>query len=324
VNFRIRSVVAIVLAVGLCVSGLAAPSAHAAPKPKLTTAKVTTTFDTSVGSYTYTYVKPKLSGVKSSVKKKVEKEINAFFASAISLQKTFVDDDLLCVPEYDPKNATLSGKLSGGIYKSRYLSVHLTVSGPGCGDGFWLLATEAWVNIDLKTGKAVKLSTFVDNRKNVFFLEVGRAIAKKSADGWPPLGAPGRETLSSWKRGHAGWTVNSKGVKLYYYEEHSGTSAYQVKWERILKPGQVSGKKKYTSNASYSCSDDSKRKKVTVQGNLVTVKTPWETFYGVRGKSKKVVVWSKNYAPNGGGLSQVTFASATSKTAKKFTQLNYC
>ncbi len=98
-NFRIRSVVvAIVLAVGLSVSGLAAPSAHAAPKPKLTTAKVTTTFDTSVGSYTYTYVKPKLSGVKSSVKKKVEKEINAFFASAISLQKTFVDDDLLCVP----------------------------------------------------------------------------------------------------------------------------------------------------------------------------------------------------------------------------------
>ena len=56
----------------------------------------------------------------------------------------------------------------------------------------------------------------------------------------------------------------------------------------------------------------------------MTVKTPWETFYGVRGKSKKVVVWSKNYAPNGGGLSEVVFTSATSKKAAEFHQLNYC
>jgi hypothetical protein len=43
----------------------------------------------------------------------------------------------------------------------------------------------------------------------------------------------------------------------------------------------------------------------------------------VRGKSKKILVWS-NYRPYGGGLSEVAFTSATSKTATRFTQLNYC
>ena len=322
-NFRIRSVVvALVLAVGLSVSGLAAPSAQAAPTPKLTTTSVTTSFKTSVGSYTYTYPKAKLSGVKASVKKKVEAKINAFFGSAISSQKVYdTDIEQSCYPDYDLKDMNIKGKLEGGVYKTRYLSVYFEVVAPGCYDGP-SPSKEDWLNIDLKTGKTVKLSKFVDNRKNVFLLEVGRAIAKKEAEGWMILGNYGRDTLSSWK-GYPGWTVSSKGVRVYYGWDIP-IASYQVKWERILKPGQVSGKKKYTSKARYACSDDSKSKKVAVQGNFVTVKTPWETFYGVRGKSKKVVVWSKNYAPNGGGLSEVVFTSATSKKAAEFHQLNYC
>ena len=322
-NFRIRSVVvAIVLAVGLCVSGVAAPSAQAAPKPKLTTTSVTTSFKTSVGSYKYTYPKAKLSGVKASVKKKIEAEITAFFKSAISSQKMYDEDiEESCYPDYDLKHMNIKGKLEGGVYKSRYLSVYLELAAPGCYDAP-SPSKEGWLNIDLKTGKTVRLSKFVDNRKNVFYLEVGRAIAKKEAEGWMILGNHGRDTLSSWK-GYSGWTVSSKGVKVYYGWDIPMAS-YQVKWERILKPGQVAGKKKYTSKARYSCSDDSKSKKVTVQGNFVTVQTPWETFHGVRGKSKKVLVWSKNYGPSGGGLSEVTFTSATSKAAKYFTQRNYC
>ena len=39
--------------------------------------------------------------------------------------------------------------------------------------------------------------------------------------------------------------------------------------------------------------------------------------------SHAILVWS-NYRPYGGGLSEVAFTSATSKTATRFTQLNYC
>lgn len=329
-------VTALALTAGLWAAG---PATAEAATPKLRQQTVTTTFTTPVGAYTYTYKKPVLSGVKKSVKKQLDSQIAAFFGQAISRQKAA---DRRCVNDYDPADpgsfdpweawrpeyARLTGQTEGGIYGKRYLSIHLEWSAFGC-ENFSGIGNDKWLNIDLKTGKPVKLSKFVNNKGSAFDYAVGIAIAQQGtkADGgteepcwsgvwcftrWPYEVADRRwPGPSAWKR-IAGWTVDSKGVKVYFRLDGGTLAKYRVPWNSINKAGV---KLRKTTTKAVPEGDGPGRYTVVQEGRLVTVKRGSAKWVGIRPAGSKTarlfMIWQGQYTP---GFS-VQFRSKTSSRA---------
>jgi hypothetical protein len=189
------------------------------------------------------------------------------------------------------------------------------------------IVANKYLNIDLVTGKTVKLSRFVNDSRGVFAFEIGSAMARSSTrdsgGGFGDLW--GRNTIAEW-RGFRGWAATGSGVWVYF-EWEGYVQPYLVRWERILKPGTATGKK-VVSTARYTCSDTTYRLRVTVRGNLVKVVVPDQTVqYGVRGKSRTIVVHDAAGSLDGNGdmiRGILTFASAKSKRAISWQSLNYC
>jgi hypothetical protein len=284
---------------------------------------VTTQFRTSLGTHTYRYSKPALHGVKTAVATSVNQTVDAFFGQAIASQ-TAADAACLADGEVAVDTLPLEGHTDGSVYKGRYLSVHLEWVAPGCDDPTGLIG-DKWINLDLKTGRTIKLSKFADDRHAVFAGEIAAAMMRSpqrnTTDGYGDYF--GRVTIAAW-RDFDGWTVEKDGVRVYYHWEQF-IDSYLVRWERVLKPGSVKGS---TTNsfASYTCSDTTYRLRVTVRGGLVAVKPPdGTTEYGVRGRARTVLVHSSSDLSDGGpAIGKLTFASKASKRAISYVSLSYC
>lgn len=232
-----------------------------------------------------------LSGVSKAVRKSVQSQVTAFFSTASPTG-------------WGNEVCDLSGSTKGEIYKGRYLSV--LMQWHGCTHVHSLKT----LNIDLKTGKPVKLSQFLDNRKNVFWNVLNREA--------------GFDTSGVWRS----WNVGSKGVKAYAFDGESWFYSVTVPWNKVLKPGKTAGKKKYSSKAPLRCMGAGKAK-VTVQGSLVTATYTYSgggaiRFYGVRGSAKTTVAMTPKYSPSGGSTVKITFASKSSKVATLVTPLDFC
>jgi hypothetical protein len=324
---------ALALALGLCLNPLGAQEAVAST-PQVKIQAVQASFQTPIRGYTFSYTTPVLSGVKPAVRAAVDKAATAFFATAISSQKA---SDAACIangiePDTDPAYSQVSGTTSGGIYAKRYLSVHLEWAALGCDDPYGIIG-DKWLNLDLRSGKPVSLTKFVNTANNAFDYAVGIAIAEKGADengpcwygggchfSWPNGPADSRwPDLSAWKHPQ-GWTISSAGVTVYFSWEGS-IYPYLITWSSITKAGK---KMKKTVTTKVPTIQAPGQVTVAQTGTLVTI--PAAAGYklvGIRpagSKTAKLFYVSTNdgevsYTP---GYS-VVFAS---KTSRKATQAN--
>jgi hypothetical protein len=134
----------------------------AAANYKLVSVSVKTTINTKLDKYSYSSKRPTVQGVPAKVKKIVDKKVAAFYKGAqVWKQK----EDANCKVK-DRKTgkfkSNFDGAFDGTIYRNRYLSVIMWWGYVGIGGcNAWFGAIGGSLNIDLKTGKTVKLSKFV-------------------------------------------------------------------------------------------------------------------------------------------------------------------
>ncbi|MDR1767052.1 MAG: hypothetical protein LBR32_01220 [Propionibacteriaceae bacterium] len=283
---------------------------------KLTWTTKKADFKTAAASYAYSYELPQFKGVKASVAKAVKAKVKAFFAKTAAERKQ-ADKGLTA-----ETSACLSGStpwaqaaIDGDIYNNRYFSAFLTRRGLACDtNANW--HDELSLTIDLKTGKAAARSKFVDNRKNLFNMEVLAAITK--AGDFYDTAYNYSMAPAKWKKVD-GWRVSASGVHAYLVDDKGAAYGYLVKWDRVLAPGQTEGKKS-TGKVVYTCSDFDVDFDLAYQGDLVKAKSDTVTLYGVRGKAKTILLTQggKPY------LWQLTFASKTSKQATTISALFAC
>lgn len=266
--------------------------AEAASGPTYTVQSITRTFNTSVATYTFTYQKPVVGGVSAAVAASVDNKVDAFFASAVEWRTV---GDLDCADtEEIPTN--LSGDTQGGLFRGRYLSVHLSWDVASCYD-YRLPLANRWLNIDLTTGKSVKLSALVANPGGVRNQAIDDRLEAANQLEW-------------WQaKDLAGWTISNSGLKAYFTWEGEA-SGYLVPWKNLVKPDWKSKRVTVTKNVKrYINGDLSGRATVSVQGNVVKVDGRILTYRGVRRDA---------YSVNrdlGAGLG-VRFAKSTSAVAK--------
>jgi uncharacterized repeat protein (TIGR02543 family) len=212
--------------------------------PKLSWQRVTMTFTTAYQTYSFSYDKPVVSGVKAKVAKTVDSAAVKFYTNMVASLKKY-DASLTASEIADCKangvKGTLSGKRnaalikgksnSASIYKSRYLSVYLGVSGFSC-DTEMGYAGSKTLNIDLKTGKSVPLSKFASNKGNAL---VKQLVNRAKAYG-PPYSYSSASDIKKYYLGKdKKWTVSSKGVTVYFHWELFDDGML-VKWPKIKKP----------------------------------------------------------------------------------------
>lgn len=299
-----------------------------AATPKVHWVRTSTTFTTAFATYSYDYDRPIVSGVAKKISGAVDRTLVTFFTKAIETIKKYdasLSPQELAQCRLAGTEAGVTGKRSADsaatIYSKRYLSIHVSWDAWSCQTTMGLL-DDKYLNIDLKTGKSVKLSRLVDDQRGLFALEVGAAMARspqRDPDGG--LGDwHGRNTIAEW-RDFNDWTAGPGGVTVYFSWE-GFIESYLIRWERILKPHSVKGRKTISS-AAYSCSDTHYRLRVTVQGGLAAVRTPdGSTEYGVRGRSRTIWVHATDHDQV--IIGQLTFASATSKRATQYHSFSYC
>ena len=286
---RIRHLLGCAAAVvGLAGGSLVAPftvaPAEAASKPAYSIKKVKKRFTTNLQSYTYIYTKPVVTGIKLSVKASIDKQVDKFFRRAITER---IKGDRDCEEPSDAWPALQpSGRTKGGLYQGRYLSVFLHWDATGCGDHMGLMDSKS-LNVDVKTGKPMKLSHFAEMESLGY--AVGVAIAGKGAypnepcwtgfgcpDRWNGAADPRRPDLASWKHPH-GWIVEKAGVTVYYRWE-DWIDSYPVKWASIVKPGvKVKTSTSRNVKTNYGCTVS-----VVQKGTLVSIKNGSMQWKGVR------------------------------------------
>ncbi len=145
------------------------------------------------------------------------------------------------------------------------------------------------LNVDVKTGKAVRLAQFAEPES--FGYAVGVAIAGEGArpnkpcwtgfgcpDRWPGYADMRRRDLASWKRPN-GWTVGNAGITVYYRWE-DWVDSYPVKWASIVKPGvKVKTSTSKNVKTNYGCTIS-----VVQKGTLVSVGYGSMQWRGIRPK----------------------------------------
>lgn len=287
-----RRLLTAVLALTLAMAGVAVlpEPAQAAGKPKLTFVTVKSAFPTEhCGTYTLPHRKPVLRNSTKANAAKVEDTYNSALAAA---QRDALDEynyqirhvleafgELAC---YEP---TLKVTTTGSIYKGRYVSLASTwTGGDHAADGVRTL------NLDLKTGKKVKVTTFASEKHKLFSWATCAALIKKvkKATGVEPEEyCPG----SDQRRSLEGWTVSTGGIQVYGY---SGWSLYKatLPWSTLIKANYTKSTKKATKKVPGvldACGSTKTTGTVTVQGNLVTL---WSSesrrpYYGVKSDGKQ-------------------------------------
>jgi hypothetical protein len=326
-----------VIAVALAGAVVAPTPAQAAgkSKPKLTFATVTRDFSTDCGVFKLSHRKPVLTGSTPAAAKRIDSAFEAIYQEWAGPAREHFD-----------YNAELDGSCrrqphfkvgtTGSIYQNRYLSLAYTWTGD------WYSASQDGVRtltIDLKTGKPVKLSTFVSNKGKLFTWAACKALMAKA----PNTGGDDRDSQqyycpnTEWQRKLDGWVVSKDGVQVYGSGDQ-GLYKATLPWTRLIKASYTKAKKTTTKKVPGTlrsdCGSPKITSKVTVQGNLVTVRDSWSkqnTYYGVKSSGKKVGgKWRVTVAlPDYGTTyddtkAYVYFKSKGSSKAVKYTAFAYC
>ncbi len=293
--------------------------------PHYRTQLVTRAFTTDVGTYTYRYTKPVVTGVAASIAESIDSQAVTFFESAIAARTAA---DLECEPDYDPYDPLYgspfspSGSSVGGLYGDRYLSVFLDWEATGC-SGYMGLGDSTWLNIDLATGAEVSLGTFVRPGDDAFAYAVGIAIAERDVDDscwsgasscrkrWAEGCADTRwPDVSSWQRPD-GWVVSELGVAVYFLWPDM-LESYLVPWKSI----NVAADALTTATARDVPARMGARVTVVQQGHLVTVESGKTRWRGIRpigsDTAKLFLIGEDEHGPTYAPGYSVRFASATS------------
>lgn len=199
----------------------------------------------------------------------------------------------------------MSARAEGAIYKGRYLSVVTELRG-------WDVRS---LNLDLKTGKTVKLSKFVSNKAHVFDFAKCDAI-NRALRGGIICGGGFPEVFA--------WRVTDKGVRIFSGYEGAPVD-FLVPSKCIVKPSYKKQKKYVTKNVPtqsyYTDSVKPAKTKVTVQGNLITVLADGRSYYGVRGFGKVdtngKLAWTPVFAPGEWGEEPTRYVAFASKSSNK-------
>lgn len=107
-----------------------------------------------------------------------------------------------------------SGKVSSAVYKKRYASALISLSGLTCDRPAHSFDGSYGLTINLRTGKLMKRTAFVTAKPSAVTKVARRALARKHA-----LDAAYASTPSSWM-------VSSSGV-TYYYDPYAAGPYYQ-------------------------------------------------------------------------------------------------
>lgn len=305
-----RRLLTFVVALGVAMTGsvVSAESAQAATKPKLTFVTVKRAFTSEYcGTFTLSHRKPVL---RNSTKANAAKVTATFESALATAQRSWISEYdsynyqlRLYTGELDCFKPSFSVKTTGSIYQGRYVSLASTwIGGDHSPDGVRTL------NLDLKTGKKVKISTFVSNKGNLFSWATCRALMKK-ADKTLGYGGDQQQYCpdQSPRRALEGWTVSSSGVQVF------GLSTWEmvkttIPWSKLVKANYAKSKKKVTKRVPgkviTNCGTWKFTGTVTVQGNLVTMRhrpSQGVTYYGVKSSGKKSGgAWRVPLTPYGG------------------------
>lgn len=276
---RMASLVTALVLAAAVVPAAGTTEAAAATKPKLTITTRTETIQTPCGPVRYRAELPVLTGSTAANRARVKsfagfirKEILAEFRGASASE---------CRDYWS--RITFTTDSSGSMYKGRYVSVMASWHG---GDMHGNLRT---LNLDLKTGKTVKVTTFVSNKGRVFTwakCTAFRKLAAYLADQF----CPGSPTYTPT----VGWTVSTKGIRVYGWGDNALFYSPRIAWSKLVKASYNKAKKHTTKGVPMrsECRRLTGKSTVTVQGGLVVVKTPRadgldsKSLYGVRTAGK--------------------------------------
>ncbi|WP_169924520.1 RsiV family protein [Flavimobilis soli] len=322
-----------VLAVGIALSGAIAAPAAAAPAPtaagpvaaaktapSLTVTKKTTSTTTKPFPLTTTSRMPVLKGATAKNRALVTKNAKALLAAERSMVASWRES---CGGSA-PSSITVTN-VSKAVYKKRYASVTMVFdSDAGC-DGVTQQSARSFT-LDLKTGKKVKLSKFMAPKAAATRAAIVTALHEqnpKCVDDQLTAYAGDPRSLPATP---AGWTVSSKGVRVWFnrYEVAPGACgavSALVPWRDVASSAQLKGKR--TSRVYVS---DLKKvgsiytgsiTVLSVQGKHVARLDGWlysEAYctLGVR-TGKKV----RGFLPGGGIRHNFTLAGTTKKPTLK-------
>lgn len=266
----LRGLLVLLVGLGMVLGPLGLVPTEAASPPKLTFKTEKVKLKLKCGKVTVKIKKPVLKGSTKSNRSKVAKW-------ADWLEKELLKDaksDRYFCEEVMPAFGTTA---SGDLYQGRYVSVMMAWEG-----GFQAGNLKT-LNLDLKTGKTVKLSEFASNKGRVF--DFAQCLAFDEKHGEYEYWYAHLCSAES-PRPPVGWRVTKKGIRTYVLWEGWNVSAL-VPWKHIVKPSYKKQKKHVTKNvptlSPHSDELVSSDTRVTVQGNLVTVVAAGRSYYGAKG-----------------------------------------
>lgn len=329
----------VALALALTGTVVAAPAAEAAAKPTVSFVTIKRDVQTRLcGKHTLSHKKAVLTGSTAANAAKVEKAFEAVYRDWVDVAVKHYDGNAEMDGQCPTGHTIFKVTTTGAIYQNRYVSLAHTWTGS------WLSASLDGVRtltFDLKTGKSVKQSTFVANKGNMFSWAACKALIAKAPD--TGAGHDGQEDYcpdSEYPRALDGWTVNKDGVTVYGSGD-VGLYRAKLPWSKLVKANYTKSKKKVTKKVPGTVKSECGSRKitgtVTVQGNLVSVRSPkWDpsnTYYGVKSAGKKSGSnWRVTVGlPNGGSYSgspdavgYVYLKSKSNSKAVKYSTYAFC
>jgi hypothetical protein len=221
----------------------------APPTPAIVAAIERTGVSTTSPAFDYTYRLPALEGATPAMTAAFDKRVNAIVrAEEKSLVKAKKCKDKA---GKNPTTGELTIVYHGAVYAGRYASITLLAdrARPRCSNLDYTVPSS--VTMDLKTGKTVKMASFVHDNASQFDSAVVASMRtkKQNPDCYkdsklrrlrPPLNTP-----------HA-WNVTDAGVRVWYRgsADVGAKCAYLtgfVPWASVLNPADIRGKKTRTT-----------------------------------------------------------------------------
>jgi hypothetical protein len=326
-------VLSVILAIGLAAAPVGTPSATAATKPSLAfTGESHVLATTWCGNYSISHVAPVLAGTTAVIKSRVRAAFDSVLHDATIVAAQNYNGLTGPGSCFAPK---FKVRTSGVIFSGRYLSLAFSWTGD------WYSASMDGVrtlNLDLRTGATVSLNTFRSDRGRVFSWAACLGLVR-AGSGFDPQHSDGQDAYcpdAEYHRTFDGWTVSSKGITVYG-EGDGGLYRATVGWSGVVKPTYAKAKKhttrKVPSTVVAECGSRKTTAVVSVQGNLVTARSAWNTtlHFGTKAVGKKVGgKWRVTVADPAFGPGQydskayVYFSSKNSTKAVKYVTYAYC
>jgi hypothetical protein len=221
----------------------------AVPAPEIVAAPETSGTSTTDPPIDFSYELPTLQGASPAMTAAFDRRVNTIVKTqekSLAKAKGCKDPTGL-----NPAKGDLSISYEGSVYAGRYASVTLLIerARPHCSNMDYTVPQS--FALDLKAGKAVKLSKFVHPNGRQFDTAVVVSLRtraqnpdcyrdKKLRQIRPPLTAP------------SGWNVSDAGVRVWYQgtADVGANCAYLtafVPWASVLPPSDIRGKKTRTT-----------------------------------------------------------------------------